>query len=85
MLVPLAGRMLQIHEDITPGTVIQITAGAMQNIRAAARDETVLLHLEERNRVKLTEARTESSPAAAKRHCSSPIFMSARVTMEYII
>ncbi len=66
MLVPLAGRILQIHEDSTPGTVMETTVGAMQNTNAAAREDTVFLHLEERNRVKLTEARTQRNPAAAK-------------------
>ena len=77
--------MLHSHVDNTPGTVIQITTGAMQNTSDAARDDTVLLHFEERNKVKLTEARTESRPATAKRTCSWPMSMSANVTIEYII
>ena len=85
MLVPLVGRMLHNQVDNTPGTVMEITTGAMQNTSAEAREATVLLHFEERNRVKLTEARTESRPATAKRYCSSPMFMSAKVTMEYSI
>lgn len=85
MLVPLAGRILQIHSEVSPGSVIHITTGAMQNASAVAKEVPVRLHLEERNRVKLTEASTESSPAAANRHCSSPMFISISVTMEYII
>ena len=68
--------------DNAPGTVIQITTGAMQNTSDAARDDTVLLHFDERNKVKLTEARTESRPATAKRICSWPMSISAKVTME---
>ena len=44
MLVPLAGRILHSQVDSAPGTVIQITTGAMQNTSDAARDGTVLLH-----------------------------------------
>jgi hypothetical protein len=64
---------------------MEITAGAMEKISAAARDAAVLRQREERNRVKLTEARTESSPAAAKSTCSCPTSISASVTMEYTI
>ena len=85
MLVPLAGRTLHSQVDSAPGAVMETTVGATQNTSADAREATVLLHFEERNRVKLTEARTESSPATAKRTCSSPMLMSARVTIEYSI
>ena len=68
MLVPLAGRILQSHVDNSPGTVMEMTTGAMQNTRDTATDDTVLLHPAERNSVKLTEARMESSPAAANRN-----------------
>ena len=85
MLVPLAGRILQSHVPNAPGTVIEMTTGAIQNTSDDARDDTVVLHLAERNSVKLTEARTESRPAAAKRNWRPPMFMSARVTIEYII
>ena len=64
MLVPLAGRILQSHVDNSPGTLMEITIGAMQNTKDTARDDTVLLYLAERDRVKLTETRMESSPAA---------------------
>ena len=82
IFVPLAGRMLHSHVDNAPGTVMQITAGAMQSTSDTARDDTVFLHLEERNKVQLTEAKTESRPAMAKRNCSWPMFMSANVTIE---
>ena len=61
MLVPLAGRMLHNQVDSAPSTVMESTTGAMQNTSPEAKDATVLLHLEERNRVKLTEASTESN------------------------
>ena len=85
MLVPLAGRMLQSHVPSALGTVMEMTTGAIQNASDDARDDTVVLHLAERNSVLLTVGSTESSPAMAKRNWSPPMFMSARVTMEYII
>ena len=68
MLVPLAGRTLQSHVPSAPGAVMEMTTGAIQNTSDDARDDTVVLHLAERNSVKLTEARTESRPEAAKRN-----------------
>ena len=68
MLVPLEGRMLHSHMDNAPGAVMDSTTGAIQNTSPEAKDATVLLHLDERNRVKLTEANTESRPATANRH-----------------
>ena len=59
MLVPLAGRMLHSHADSAPGTVMESTTGAIQNTSPEARDATVVLLLEERNSVKLTEAITD--------------------------
>ena len=57
-----------LHSQVvsSPGTVMEMTAGAMQNTSADARDVTVFWHREERKRVKLTEARTQSNPAAKR-------------------
>ena len=67
MLVPLAGRILHSQVDRVPGAVMESTTGGMQNASPEAKDAAVLLHLEERNSVKLTEASIESRPAAANR------------------
>lgn len=85
MLVPLVERMLHSYVASSPGTVMKITTGAMQNTSADTRDATMLLHFDERNRVKLTETKTESSPVMADRRCNYPMFNSASVTMEYSI
>ena len=64
---------------------LESATGAMQNTSPEARDATMVLHLEERNSVKLTEANTESRLATANRRWSSPIFMPVRAAMEQSI
>mgnify|MGYP006968292332 CR=1 FL=1 len=85
MLVPLAGSSVQIHDDSPSGSAIQAAVGAMQDTNAAPSGSTIFLHREDKNRARLTDAHTESSPAKANSHWSCPIVMPVSVRIEYTI